>query len=74
MTSSLIATLEIDEKQYTAIPMVGAPKTDKPVTGKIIFGGFGKISDLENLDVKDSILIVERGSDVEGELLFFSIK
>ena len=40
MTSSLIATLEIDEKQYTAIPMVGAPKTDKPVTGKIIFGGF----------------------------------
>ena len=74
MTSSLIATLEIDEIQYTAIPMVGAPKTDKPVTGKIIFGGFGKITDLENLDVKDSILIVERGSDIEGELLFFSIK
>ena len=74
MTSSLIATLEIDEIQYTAIPMVGAPKTDKPVTGKIIFGGFGKNTDLENLDVKDSILIVERGSDIEGELLFFSIK
>ncbi|WP_067959434.1 S8 family serine peptidase [Nitrosopumilus sp. Nsub] len=74
MTSSLIATLEIDENQYTAIPMVGAPKTDQPITGKVIFGGFGKISNLENLDVKDSILIVERGSDVEGELLFFSIK
>ncbi len=74
MTSSLIATLEIDEKEYTAIPMVGAPKTDQPITGKVIFGGFGKISNLENLDVKDSILIVERGSDVEGELLFFSIK
>ena len=29
---------------------------------------------LEKLDVKDTILIVERGSDVEGELLFFSIK
>ena len=74
MTSSLIATLEIGEKQYTAIPMVGAPKTDEPVTGKIIFGGYGKNSELKNLDVKDSILIVERGSDVEGELLFFSIK
>ena len=74
MTSSLIATLEIDEKEYTAIPMVGAPKTDQPITGKVIFGGFGKINNLENLDVKDSILIVERGSDVEGELLFFSIK
>ena len=74
LTSSLIATLEIDEKQYTVIPMVGSSKTDKPITGKIIAGDFGKNSDLENLDVKDSILIVERGSDVEGELLFFSIK
>jgi len=74
MTSSLIATLEIDEKQYTVIPMVGSSKTNEPITGKIIFGGHGKIDDLENINVKDSILIVERGSNVEGELLFFSIK
>ena len=74
MTSSLIATLEIDEKQYTVIPMVGSSKTDEPITGKIIFGKYGKINDLKNIDVKDAIVIVERGSDVEGELLFFSIK
>ena len=74
MTSSLIATLQIDEKQYTVIPMVGSSKTSEPITGKIVFGGFGKNSNLENLDVKNTILIVERGSDVEGELLFFSIK
>ena len=74
MTSSLIATLEIDEIQYTVIPMVGSSKTNEPITGKIIFGGFGKNSDLENLDVKDTILIVERGSNVKDELLFFSIK
>ena len=74
MTSSLIATLEIDETQYTVIPMVGSSKTNEPITGKIIFGGFGKNSDLENLDVKDTILIVERGSNVKDELLFFSIK
>ena len=74
MTSSLIATLEIDEIQYTAIPMVGSSKTNEPITGKIIFGGYGKNSDLENLDVKDAILIVERGSNVKDELLFFSIK
>ena len=74
MTSSLIATLEIDEKQYTVIPMVGSSKTQEPIIEKIVFGGFGKNSDLENLDVKDAILIVERGSDIEGELLFFSIK
>ena len=74
MTSSLIATLEIDEKQYTVIPMVGSSKTSEPVTGKIIFGGYGKINDLENIDVKDAIVIVERGSNIEDELLFFSIK
>ena len=74
MTSSLIATLEIDEKQYTVIPMVGSSKTSEPITGKIVFGGFGKNSNLENIDVKNTILIVERGSDVKGELLFFSIK
>ena len=74
MTSSLIATLEIDEKQYTVIPMVGSSKTEEPITGKIIFGGYGKINDLKDIDVKDAIVIVERGSDVEGELLFFSIK
>ena len=74
MTSSLIATLEIDEKQYTVIPMVGSSKIDKPITGKIIFGGHGKINDLKDIDVKDAIVIVERGSNVEGELLFFSIK
>ncbi len=74
MTSSLIATLEIDEKQYTVIPMVGSSKTNEPITEKIIFGGYGKIDDLENINVKNSILIVERGSNVEGELLFFSIK
>ena len=74
MTSSLIATLEIDEKQYTVIPMVGSSKTKEPIIGKIIFGGHGKIDDLENINIKDSILIVERGSNVEGELLFFSIK
>ena len=74
MTSSLIATLQIDEKQYTVIPMVGSSKTSEPITGKIVFGGFGKNSNLENIDVKNTILIVERGSDVEGELLFFSIK
>ena len=74
MTSSLIATLEVDEKDFTVIPMVGSSKTEEPIIGKIIFGGFGKIRDLKEMDVKDAIVIVERGSDVKGELLFFSIK
>ena len=74
LTSSLVATLEVDEKPYTVIPMVGSTKLESPIVGKIIFGGFGKIEELKEVDVKDAIVIVERGSDVEGELLYFSIK
>lgn len=74
LSSSLVATLEIDDEQYTVIPMTGNKKLEKPVTGKIVFGGYGKENELENIDVNGSILIVERGSDVEGELLYFSTK
>jgi minor extracellular serine protease Vpr len=74
LTSSLVATLEIDEKPYTVIPMVGSTKLEDPIKEKIIFAGYGKAEDFQELDVKDAIVIVERGSDVEGQLLYFSIK
>lgn len=74
LTSSLVATLKIDEKPYTVIPMVGSMKLDEPINEKIIFAGYGKIKDFQELNVQDAIVIVERGSDVEGELLYFSIK
>ncbi len=74
LTSSLVATLKVNEKQYTVIPMVGSSKMDEPIEGQIIFGGYGKEKDLSGFNVTDSILSVERGSDVEGELLYFSIK
>ena len=74
LTSSLVATLEVDGKSFTTIPMVGSTKVDGPIIERIVFGGYGKIKDLENIDVKNAIVIVERGSDVEGELLYFSIK
>ncbi len=74
LTSSLVATLEIDNKPYTVIPMVGSSKLDNAITGKIIFGEYGKTTDLEKIDVENSIVLVERGSDIEGELLYFSIK
>ena len=74
LTSSLVATLDVDGKSFTTIPMVGSTKVDGPIIERIVFGGYGKIKDLENIDVKNAIVLVERGSDVEGELLYFSIK
>jgi minor extracellular serine protease Vpr len=74
LTSSLVATLEVEDKSYTVIPMVGSSKSEEPIQGEIIFGGYGKKEELEDIDANNSILLVERGSDVEEELLYFSIK
>lgn len=74
LTSSLVATLEVNEKPYTVIPMVGSSKLNEPIVGKIIFGGYGKEKDLKDINATDSILLVERGSDVKGDLLYFSTK
>ncbi|QLH10441.1 S8 family serine peptidase [Nitrosarchaeum sp. AC2] len=74
LTSSLIATLEVNEKSYTVIPMTGSAKLDEPIIGKIVFGGYGKEAELKKINATDAILLVERGSDVEGEMLYFSIK
>ncbi len=74
LTSSLVATLEVNKKPYTVIPMVGSSKLNEPIIGKIIFGGYGKEKDLKDINVTNAILLVERGSDVKGDLLYFSIK
>ena len=46
LTSSLVAILEVDEKPFTVIPMVGITKIDEPISEKIVFGGYGKISEI----------------------------
>ncbi|MDX1441795.1 MAG: S8 family serine peptidase [Nitrosopumilaceae archaeon] len=74
LTSSLVATLEVNEKPYTVIPMVGSKKLAEPIEGEIIFGGYGKQEELKGVNATDKILLVERGSNIEGELLYFSIK
>ncbi len=74
LTSSLVATLEVDKKPYTVIPMIGTSKLLEPITEKLVFGGYGKVNDFEELDVKDAIVIVERGSDDDEEMLYFSAK
>ena len=74
LTSSLVATLEVGEESYTVVPMTGSTKPREPIIGEIVFGGYGKIENLKEINSKDAILIVERGSDVDGEMLYFSIK
>jgi len=74
VTSSIVATFDAEDRQFAVLPMVGTNALNEPITGKVVFGKYGREKDLSNLDVKDSILLVERGSDVEGEVVYFSEK
>lgn len=74
ITSSLVSTFEVGEKQYQIIPMLGTSALSEPINAMVVFGGYGRIHELDNLDLKGSILLVERGSDVKGETIYFSEK
>ncbi|HKC79160.1 MAG TPA: S8 family serine peptidase [Nitrosopumilaceae archaeon] len=74
ITQSIVSTLEIGKTQYQVLPMLGTNPLPKPITGKIVFGEYGRVRDLVNVDAKDSILLEERGSDIKGEKIYFSEK
>ncbi len=73
ITASLVATLEVEGKQFQVLPMIGTKQLAEPIIAEIVFGEFGRESDLIE-SYTDSIVLVERGSDVEGEIVFFSDK
>ena len=54
--------------------MVGTQPLEEPITAQIIFGEYGRAQDLSDIDVEGSILLVERGGDMEDEIVFFSDK
>ena len=71
--SSIVSTLEIGEKQFQILPMLGTQVISDKITGEIKFGEFGRIQDLIDLDVNDKIILTERGGE-EDEIVFFSEK
>ena len=74
VTNSLVSTLEIDQKQFEVFPMVGTESIESPIISEIRFGGYSRDQDLKNLDVKDVILLAERGGERSDELVYFSDK
>ncbi len=74
VTNSLVSTLEIDQKQFEVFPMVGTKSIESPIISEIRFGGYSRDQDLKNLDVKDVILLAERGGETSDELVYFSDK
>ncbi len=74
ITSSLVATLEVNDKQYQVLPMVASRAFIGPVDGNVVYGSYGRLTDLQNLNAKDAILLEERGSNVPGERVYFAQK
>jgi len=74
VTSSLVATFEIEDKTFNVFPMVGTHALTDPITSQIIFGKYGKVDDLLGNNFEGSILLIQRGSDIEGEIVYFSDK
>ena len=73
ITSSMVATLRVGDKQYQALPMVGIEETQQTVSGKLVFGKYGRAADLLD-NYAGAVLLVERGSDVQNQLVYFAEK
>jgi len=74
VANSLVATFEIDDKTFNVFPMVGTKALTESITSQIIFGKYGKVDDLLGNDFEGSILLIQRGSDIEDEIVYFSDK
>jgi len=74
VTSSLVSTFEIEDKTFNVFPMVGTQALTETITSQIIFGKYGRANDLLENDVEGSILLIERGSDIENDIIYFSDK
>ena len=74
VTSSLVSTFEIEDKSFNVFPMVGTQALTEPITSQIIFGKYGRANDLLEGNFQDSIMLIERGSDIENEIVYFSDK
>ena len=74
VTSSLVSTFEIEDKTFNVFPMVGTQALIEPITSQIIFGKYGRVNDLLENNFQDSIMLIERGSDIENEIVYFSDK
>ena len=74
VTSSLVSTLTVDDKNFQVMPMIGTQKIENEIVSKIVFGNYARERDFVGDDFEDLIILAERGSDVENEIVFFSDK
>ena len=74
VSSSMVASLKINGEYYDAAPMVGTIHLQDAIEAKIVFGGYARESDLQDSIYNGTIILAERGSDIEGEAVYFTEK
>ena len=70
--ASMVSTLSVGGKQYEVAPMLGVSPAG-PITAPLADGGYGRPGDI-GPDARGAILLMERGSGEEGELIYFTQK
>jgi len=72
--SSMVSTLEVEEKQFQVLPMQGTNIISDPISTEIIFGKYSRENDFDDIDVRDKIVLAERGGETPDEIVYFSDK
>ena len=72
--SSMVSTLEVGEIQFQVLPMLGTNTILDPISTEIIFAKYSRENDFADIDVRDKIVLAERGGEIPEEIVFFSDK
>ena len=72
--SSMVSTLQVGEKQFQVLPMLGTDIISDPISTDIIFGKYSRENDFDGVDVRGKIVLAERGGETPDEIVFFSDK
>jgi len=72
--SSMVSTLQVGEKQFQVLPMLGTDVISDPISTDIIFGKYSRENDFDGVDVRGKIVLAERGGETPDEIVFFSDK
>ena len=72
--SSMVSTLEIDEIQFQVLPMLGTNTISEPISTEIVFVKYSRENDFDDIDVRNKIVLAERGGESPDEIVFFSDK
>ena len=72
--SSMVSTLEVGKTQFQVLPMLGTDTIADPISTEIVFGKYSRENDFDEIDVRNKIVLAERGGETSDEIVFFSDK